>query len=90
VLAWEALSHIANNSIIARDFHLTGAFQRLNAQMAHLPKARTAIATEKFTSDDAKAVFKWLDLITGDWRSSPKHARATASPATISPAATPR
>jgi hypothetical protein len=39
--------------------------------MAHLSKARTAIATEKFTFDDAKAVFKWLDLIMREFVNSP-------------------
>jgi hypothetical protein len=61
------------NCVVARDFvtdfheasanNLTGAFQRLNAQIAHLAKTRTTDAAAKFTRDDAKAVHTWLTKV---------------------------
>lgn len=59
-----------NNCVVARDLasflehvpsDLTGAFQRLNSQMAHLAKTRTTDANSKFTISDAKAVHAWLE-----------------------------
>jgi hypothetical protein len=59
-----------NNNVIARDFavfgervpsDLTGHFQRLNAQIAHLSKTRTIDSANKFTADDAQTVSTWLN-----------------------------
>jgi hypothetical protein len=59
-----------NNCVVASDFadfhepvppNLTGAFQRLNSQMAHLAKTRTTAAAAKFTRDDAENVRAWLN-----------------------------
>jgi hypothetical protein len=58
-----------STGVIARDFvefnkrtdsNLTGAFQRLNEQTAHLSKKRTVDPTKKFTIEDARNIYKWL------------------------------
>jgi hypothetical protein len=58
-----------SNGVISADFgqssdsvqrHLTGAFQRLNEQIAHLAKNRTILPQEKFTSEDAVCIMKWI------------------------------
>lgn len=58
-----------SNGVIARDFiqfdkripaKLTGAFQRLNEQTAHLSKNRTVDPKKKFTIADARKVQDWL------------------------------
>ena len=40
---------------------LTGAFQRLDTQVAHLAKKRPIDPKAKFTIDDVKATFQWLE-----------------------------
>jgi hypothetical protein len=69
-----------NNSVVARDFTksfhekcpsaLMGAFQRLNAQMAHLAKTRSTDMTQKFTIDDARAILAWLEKALCKFRES--------------------
>jgi len=60
---------VNNSCVIARDFvkfdckvpsNLTGAFQRINEQIAHLTKRRVVNPTDKFDIDDARNVHGWL------------------------------
>jgi hypothetical protein len=68
-----------SNSVIASDFNvfsrkvppqLTGAFQRLNEQIAHLAKKRVVDPARKFTFGDAKNILSWLEPAMRDFVAS--------------------
>jgi hypothetical protein len=66
-----------NRNVVARDFvssfdrktpsNLTGAFQRLDSQTAHLAKTRTTVEEKKFTLSNAKSVFDWLNIAMSEF-----------------------
>jgi hypothetical protein len=60
---------VNKSCVVARDFvefgrkvppNLTGAFQRINEQIAHLTRRRVVNPNDKFDLDDARRVHGWL------------------------------